>query len=120
MDPHARARWTEAGALTTAGTVAATIFCCLPFATGVFGAGLASVGARFAPLRPYLTGVSVACLGYAFYHTYRPGAVHCTPDGCQAPHASRGRQAVLWIISLAVVLLLTVSWWADSVIYWTL
>jgi hypothetical protein len=32
------AHWSDLGALTPAGTVAATVFCCLPFATGVVGA----------------------------------------------------------------------------------
>ena len=62
MSASTRARWAQAGALTTAGTVAATILCCLPFATGIVGATLAAV----------------------------------------------------------VVLLLTASWWANWVIYWTL
>jgi len=46
-------------ALTSAGTVAATILCCLPFATGIIGASVAAVGARFVPLQPYLIAVSL-------------------------------------------------------------
>ncbi|MGH9330432.1 MAG: mercuric transporter MerT family protein, partial [Vicinamibacterales bacterium] len=71
MDSQTRRRWSEAGALTSAGTVAATIFCCLPFASGVLGAGLAAAGARFAPFRSYLAALSVTFLGYAFYQAYR-------------------------------------------------
>jgi hypothetical protein len=67
MTGAARSRWAEVGALGTAGTVAATIFCCLPFATGVIGSGAAALGARFAPFQPYLTALSLASLGYAFY-----------------------------------------------------
>src|SRR3954469_15222677 len=44
MKKGSAASWSDAGALTTAGTVAATIFCCLPFATGVVGAGQATRG----------------------------------------------------------------------------
>jgi hypothetical protein len=79
MNEQARSRWAEAGALGAAGTVAATIFCCLPFATGLIGAGVAAFGARFAPFQPYLAGLSLASLGYAFYQAYRPGSAGATP-----------------------------------------
>ena len=72
MSGKSSAAWSQVGALTTSGTVAATIFCCLPFATGLIGAGVAAFGARFAPFRPYLVALSVAMLGYAFYQAYRP------------------------------------------------
>lgn len=35
MNSVLRVRLSEVGALSTARTVAATIFCCLPFATGI-------------------------------------------------------------------------------------
>jgi hypothetical protein len=38
----------------------------LPFATGLIGAGVAAFVARFAPFQPYLAGLSLASLGYAF------------------------------------------------------
>ena len=59
MNAKTRSRLSYAGSLTTAGSVAATIFCCLPFATGVVGAGAAAYLARFAPLQPYLAAVSL-------------------------------------------------------------
>jgi len=66
------AKWSDVGAITSAGTVAATIFCCLPFATGLIGAGVAAFGTRIAPLQPYLIGLSLASLAYSFYEAYRP------------------------------------------------
>ena len=48
------AQWSDVGAIASAGTVAATIFCCLPFATGLIGAGVAAFGSRIAPFQPYL------------------------------------------------------------------
>jgi len=86
----AAAHWSDLGALTTAGTVAATIFCCLPFATGVVGAALAAFGARLMPLQPLFIGLSLSSLAYSFYQAYRPGAT-CAAD-----------------------------WWANWVIYWSL
>jgi mercuric ion transport protein len=120
MNEHARSRWAEAGALGAAGTVAATIFCCLPFATGVIGAGMAALGAHFAPFQPYLAGLSLALLGYALYQAYRPGAVVCVGERCDAPSPLHYRRLTVWIMAVIVVLLLTASWWADWVIYWTL
>jgi mercuric ion transport protein len=120
MTSTARSRWAELGSLGAAGTVAATVFCCLPFATGIIGAGVAAFGARFAPFQPYLAGLSVATLGYAFHAAYQPDAVVCVGDRCDVPSSRRYRRFTVWIMAVAVVLLLTASWWAEWVIYWTL
>ncbi len=119
MTNSTRARWSEVAAVTSAGTVAATILCCLPFATGVIGAGVAAFGARFTPLQPYLIGVSVGLLAYAFYQAYRPDAA-CVSEGCDVPTMVRRRRIVLWLVAGAVLALLTTSWWVNWVIYWSL
>jgi len=111
--------WTELGALTTAGTVAATIFCCLPFATGVVGAAVAALGAHLMPLQPLFIGLSVSSLAYSFYQAYRPGAT-CSTDGCDVPTALRRRRLLLWVVTVAVTAMLTANWWANWVIYWSL
>jgi hypothetical protein len=113
--PH----WSDVGALSTAGTVAATIFCCLPFATGVVGAAVAAVGARLMPLQPLFMGLSLASLAYSFYQAYRPGAT-CSAECCDATTARRRRRVVLWLVTLAVAAMLTANWWANWAIYWTL
>ena len=120
MNPNTRATLSSAGALTTAGIVAAAIFCCLPFATGILGAGIAAFGARFAPLQPYLATLSVALLGYAFHQAYRPDAVVCMGEACDVPATLRYRRLFLWLVAVGVVLLLTAPLWANWVIYWTL
>ncbi len=120
MDAPARSRWAGLGALGAAGTVAASIFCCLPFATGIVGAGLAAFGARFVPFQPYLAALSVGSLGYAFYQAYRPGAVVCVGESCDVSTSLRYRRLTLWFMTVIVALLLTSSWWANWVIYWTL
>jgi hypothetical protein len=119
MSSNSRATWSELGALTTAGTVAATILCCLPFATGIVGASVAAFGARFAPVRPYLMSASLVMLGYAFYQAYRPDAA-CAGDACDLPASRRRRRIVLWIVATGIMALLTSSWWANWAIYWTL
>jgi mercuric ion transport protein len=120
MNSNTRTRLSYAGSLTTAGTVAATIFCCLPFATGLVGAGAAAYGARFAPLQPYLAGVSLALLAYAFYQAYRPGAVSCVGEHCDMTSSTRYRRVALWLVTVVVCLLLTAAWWANWAIYLTL
>jgi hypothetical protein len=120
MDGRARSRWAQVGALSAAGTVAATIFCCLPFATGIIGAGVAAFGARFAPFQPYLAGLSIGALGYAFYQAYRPGGVVCVGESCGVPSSRRNQRVTVWIMAVVVALLLTASWWAEWVIYWSL
>ena len=81
------AQWSDVGAITSAGTVAATIFCCLPFATGLIGASVAAFGSRIAPFQPYLIGLSVASLAYSFYEAYHDAErftrqmVRESPDG---------------------------------------
>lgn len=120
MEPRTWRRLSEAGAITSASTVAATIFCCLPFASGVVGAGVAAFGAQFAAFRSHFMGLSVACLAYAFYHTYRLGAARCD-DRCRETRSTeRRRQFALFGITALVLLLLTSSWWANWIIYWML
>src|SRR5437867_6065332 len=106
MNTNSRAKWSEVGALTSAGTVAATIFCCLPFATGLVGASVAAFGARLAPFQPYLIGTSLGLLAYSFYQAYRPDPT-CTADGCDVPTSVRRRRIVLWVVTVAVLALVT-------------
>lgn len=120
MNSHLRMKLSEVGALSTAGTVAATILCCLPFATGIVGAGIAAYGARFAPLQPYLAAVSVGFLANAFFQAYQPNAVVCVGEDCDVPRSLRYRRIALWFVTFIVCLLLTAPWWANWVIYWTL
>ena len=119
MSTSTRTRWSELGALTSAGTVAATILCCLPFATGILGASVAAVGARFVPLQPYLVAVSLGLLAYSFYQAYRRDAT-CDTDGCDLRTSLRRRRITVWLTTVVVLALLSMNWWASSVIYWTL
>src|SRR5215471_9483794 len=112
MKKDSAAHWSELGALTTAGTVAATIFCCLPFATGVVGAALAAFGARLMSLQPLFVGLSLSSLAYSFYQAYRPGAT-CSADGCDVPTALRRHRLLLWVVTVAVIVMLTANFWAN-------
>ena len=120
MKPDARIRVSYAGSLTTASTAAATIFCCLPFATGLLGAGVVAFGAQFAPFQPYLTAASVVFLAYGFYEAYRPSAAACVDDDCKVPSGLRYRRMALWVVAVIVAVLLAAPWWVSWAIYWTL
>jgi mercuric ion transport protein len=120
MEQRTQRRLSEFGALTSAGAVAATIFCCLPFALGLVGAGIAAFGAQFAPFRTYFIGLSLAGLGYAFYQTYRPARTQCEDGRCETSSTIRRRRLALLGITFIVLLLLTSAWWANWIIYWTL
>ena len=120
MNTRAKWRWSEAGAVTTAGTAAATIFCCLPFASGVVGASVAAAGARVAPIRSHLVVLSVAFLGYAFYQVYRRKPADCNDESCDTPITLSRRRLAFWVIAVLVASLLTASWWVNWIIYWTL
>lgn len=119
MSTSRRTKWSEVGALTSAGTVAATILCCLPFATGIIGASVAVVGARFVPVQPYLIAMSLGLLTYSFYQAYRRDP-RCAADGCHAPTSLRRRRITLWCVTVVVVGLLSMNWWASWLIYWSL
>lgn len=119
MSTSTRAKWSEVGALTSAGTVAATILCCLPFATGIVGASVAAIGARFVPFQPYLIAASLGLLVYSFYQAYRRDAT-CDADGCDVAMSLRRRRITLWFVTTVVVGLLSANWWASWLIYWTL
>ena len=119
MNLDARAGLSEGASLAAASTVAATVLCCLPFAAGIFGAGVAALGARVAPWRLYLAAISLGFLAYAFYRAYRRGAVACGPEGCSA-QSMRYRRVTVWLVAILVALLLTASSWTSWLIYWTL
>ena len=119
MNASTRTRWSEFAALTSAGTVAATILCCLPFATGIIGAGVAAFGARFVPLQPYLIAISIGLLAYSFHQAYRRDPT-CDADGCDVPRAIRRRRITVWVVTVGVLALLSMNWWASWLIYWTL
>ncbi|MGH9837588.1 MAG: mercuric transporter MerT family protein [Blastocatellia bacterium] len=109
------------GAIVPALGFSLTWFCCLPLAAGALGAGMAALGSVLSPLRPYFTVAAVVLLGAAFYHTYKPRKVECTPGESCAIQANRTRQqAVLWAVAVITLALLTIGEWSSWVIYWML
>lgn len=84
-------RWLPLAALASA--FGASVCCVLPLAAAVLGVGSAALAARFAPLHPYLTVLSLGLLGYAFYRTYGGSR---RSQGDDLPAAELRRRRVLW------------------------
>ena len=73
----------------------------------------AALGAKLAPFRPWLAGLTVVFLGVAFYQAYKP--VECEPgEACAIPASRRRHRIVLWIVALVALALMAfpyyVSW----------
>ena len=103
-------RATTGGAVFSAFGAALSWICCLPFVLGGLGAFSAALASVLGPLRPYLVGASFLLLGGAFYRTYRPsGEVR-----------SKRQRALLWLSAGLILLFLTVPYWLNWVIYWSL
>ncbi len=98
------------GALASGLSVGLTALCCItPLALGAFGLGLAGLGARLEPYRPYLMAATFLFLGFAFYQAYRPESNVCEPGRlCSTPRGRRALRWTLWII-LALAVLFSLS-----------
>jgi mercuric ion transport protein len=100
-----------AGILSALG---ASICCVGPLvllALGVSGAWIGSLTA-LEPYRPILIGVTVVFLGLAFYRLYlaRPA---CSPESaCGNPPALRRQRVIFWIVTVLVLGLIAVPWFA--------
>lgn len=98
------ARWLPVAALASA--FGASLCCVLPVAAALFGVGSAALAARFAPLHPYLTGLTLGLLAYAFYRTYGTGRARRE----DLPATEIRRRRVLWGAAIASLILLTVPY----------
>lgn len=113
------------GLLASSGAIGAAFLaslCCIGpvlFVTLGVGAGLA---ARFEPLRPVFTAVTVALLAFGFYVAYgrRPVTAEstaCGPDESCAVPRNRGRdKVVLWVATIIALVLLTFPQWSKLLV----
>jgi len=100
------------GGVTILSAVAASLCCILPLAAVFLGVGSAALGAWMEPARPYLLGLTVLCLGLAFYQAYRP--LKCDPeDSCAAPVSRRRQRVLLWIMTPIALGLLALPYYVE-------
>ena len=108
-----RANWIAAGALLGAGLASA---CCvvplLLVTLGISGAWIANLTA-LEPYKPYVAAVTLALLGFGFWHVYFKPKPPCEDESyCARPQSARTTKAVLWLGLAIVILALTIDWWA--------
>ena len=108
-----QAGWIAAGALLGAGLASA---CCivplLLVSLGISGAWIANLTA-LEPYKPYVAGVTLAMLGYGFWHVHFKPKPPCE-DGsyCARPQSARTTKALLWLGLTIVILALSIERWA--------
>ena len=94
--------------------IIASVCCVGPLVLLALGIGGAWVGNLTAlePFRPYLMGLTLIILGYAFYKIYRkPKPEECEPGSyCANPKSDRINKIFLWISTVFVILLLSVPY----------
>jgi len=97
--------------------------CCITPVLSVLG-GLGGIATTFSfiePLRPYLIGLTVMVLGYAFYKTYeqkKNGAIECACETDELDGNSTGKikfissKKFLWIITAVSAILITFPYYS--------
>ena len=92
----------------SAAAIGASVCCVVPLVLvllGISGAWIANLTALDA-WRPWFSGATLICLGWAFWGVYGP-ASRCQIDGvCIEPSRLRSRRRWLWIATLVIALLL--------------
>ena len=69
-------RSTVVASIAALSSVVVASSCCLPVVPFLFAAGAASASAVVSQLRPYLLVVSVVCIAFAFYKSWRANQCH--------------------------------------------
>lgn len=108
-----RSGWLATGALIGAGLASACCVVPLLFVTlGISGAWIANLTA-LEPYKPYAAVITLALLGFGFWHVYFKPKPPCE-DGsyCARPQSARTTKAVLWLGLAIVILALSIDWWA--------
>jgi mercuric ion transport protein len=105
--------WIAGGALI--GALLASACCVVPLLLvmlGISGAWIANLTA-LEPYKPYVAVVTLALLGYGFWHVYFRPKPPCE-DGsyCARPQSARTTKIALWLGLAVVAIALTLDWWA--------
>ncbi|WP_416877313.1 mercuric transporter MerT family protein [Litorimonas sp.] len=97
------------------GALLASSCCIVPLiliSMGVSGAWIGNFTA-LEPYKPIFVGIAVLFIGAGFWHVYFKKTDTCE-DGsyCAKPQSSRLTKLVLWLATFAVILALTIDYWA--------
>ena len=111
--------------LFATGSVFAAIiasFCCiLPIVFALTGFSILGASALFDASRPYLLGLTFGLLGVGFYFAYRPRKARCAPgSACAMPVTNRSGRLMLWLATVAVILVAAFPYYSGAVAEWLL
>jgi mercuric ion transport protein len=94
------------------GAGAASLCCSGPLVATLLGVGSLGAATVLEAWRPYLLGITGVLLGAAFYFTYRKEEVRCTDGTCVRRRAPWWNQALLWLVTVLVVLIAASPYYA--------
>ena len=98
----------------TLAALTASVCCVGPLVLLGLGVGGAWIGNLTAlePFRPYLIGITLALLGYAFFGIYsKPKPENCEPGSyCANPKSNRINKISLWTVTILILGLLSVPY----------
>jgi mercuric ion transport protein len=97
------------GALVSA--LLASVCCAGPLVLAGLGLGGLGLAAGLATYRPLFIVLTVIFIGTGFYLAYRKRDVTCSDVNCQKVSANIGSKVFLWIMTAAVVALLSKPYW---------
>ena len=89
--------------------------CCIgPVIFAVLGVSSAGLLSKMEPYRPYLTVLTLALLGLAFFYTYKKKpAAECEKDSyCANPKSDKWNRRILWIATILILSFLTFPYWS--------
>lgn len=96
---------TSGGAIGISAIASVIGLCCIgPWAVALFGVSGAVAMARWQPLRPYILGLAVAMLTWAFWRIYGPPRTRLCAAGLCPSRPSLWLQGGLWFAVILVVL----------------
>lgn len=117
MNQEKHAKVARAGMVASIATAFGASICCIgPIVAVMFGVTSLAGLAKYEPLRPLFSGVTIVLLGFAFYATYRRPAAACESGSVCATRGvdrvQRINRIVLWLASAAAVVVLTFPTWS--------
>jgi copper chaperone CopZ len=92
--------------------------CCITPVLAVLG-GLGGIATTFSflePLRPYLIGLTIIVLGYAFYKAYKPKKNNDIDCNCETNEKTKfiNSKKFLWIVTAVSALLITFPYYSKA------
>lgn len=105
MNEDKRLIVTSGSAISISAIASFVGLCCIgPWAVALFGVSGAIAMARWQPVRPYLLGVALILLGWAFWRIYGPARKRLCEAGLCSPKPSIWLQGSLWLATALVIL----------------